>query len=139
MVKRKNYIKRPTTGKSKHIRQPITPVGVSCLDESPIFSIQCNTPRFCFNDCIKTDQLLFIDKIHMLSRLTWKQIQSAPRKGNGYEKIARKSIKAPIPDYVTRDVEFFLSFRISGGSRMVGHRINRLFEVLWIGKGIYVH
>jgi hypothetical protein len=56
-------------------------------------------------------------------------IKFAPRHGLGTEKIARSSIKAPIPDRVTDDAEF-LALRYNGKHPMIGFRDGRIFYVI---------
>ncbi|WP_228020365.1 hypothetical protein [Sphaerospermopsis sp. LEGE 08334] len=50
----------------------------------------------------------------------WNEIHSQGRHQLGYEKISRNAIKAPIPKFITEDVNF-IAFRFSGIKAMVGY------------------
>jgi len=67
-------------------------------------------------------------------------ITNSPRHGLGYEKIARTSIRAPIPTDITDDVTF-IAFRFYGKAPMVGYREGYIFHILWIDRDftLYSH
>jgi len=77
-------------------------------------------------NCESRDQLAFVDKMNMLSNMTWEEVLRAPRHGAGIEKINVKSIHAPLPRYITQDVKL-IAFRFSGMKPMVGFRDRNIF------------
>ena len=81
--------------------------------------------------CNAEHQAAALRKIFTLSKMTWNEIQNAPRHGLGTEKIARSAIKAAIPSGVTEDVTF-LALRYNGMAPMVGYRDGRTFHVLYL-------
>ena len=64
------------------------------------------------------------------SQSTWKQLNQYHRHGQGYEKINRDALKAPIPGFIKPDVNF-IAFRFSGKAPMVGFRDKSTFYILW--------
>jgi hypothetical protein len=58
----------------------------------------------------------------------------------GYEKIAKKSIRATIPTHIKDDV-VFIAFRFYGKAPMVGYREDVVFHLLWIDRDftLYQH
>ncbi|RKZ51237.1 MAG: hypothetical protein DRR16_14980 [Candidatus Parabeggiatoa sp. nov. 3] len=75
-----------------------------------------------------------------LSQLTWAEISKSSRHGLGYEKIARTSIRAPIPKHIKDDI-VFIAFRFYGKAPMVGYRTDAIFHILWIDRNftLYEH
>lgn len=90
------------------------------------------------NCCDQGHQAAALRKIFTLSKMTWNEIQNAPRHGLGTEKIARKAIKAAIPIDVTEDVTF-LALRYNGKAPMVGYRDGRTFHVLYLDHTFTVY
>ena len=82
--------------------------------------------------CDRKQQAEFTKALWKRSRMTWRQIWASDRHGLGAEKIARGSIRAPIPVEVTDDVDFFIALRFSGKAPMVGYRIRDVFHVVWL-------
>jgi len=84
---------------------------------------------------------MFAEAIFRRKCLTWKQIRQLPRHGLGTEKIPKSSIKAPIPQFITDDVNDFLAFRYHGKRPMVGYRQKDIFFVLWFDSDftLYEH
>ncbi len=76
----------------------------------------------------------------MLSKMTWSEIQNAPRHGLGTEKLPRSALKAAIPQSVTEDVTF-LALRYNGKAPMVGYRDGRTFYLLYLDHNfsLYKH
>jgi len=75
-----------------------------------------------------------------LSQLTWAEISKSPKHGLGYEKIAKTSIRAPIPKHIKDDI-VFIAFRFYGKAPMVGYRQDAIFHILWIDRNftLYEH
>jgi len=117
---------------------------------SKSFSTQHEHPIFCFKyldrnyyylgACTKEEKAAFADTLDRLSQLTWAEISKSHRHGLGYEKIARKSIRATIPTHVKEDV-IFIAFRFYGKAPMVGYREDVIFHLLWIDRDftLYQH
>ncbi len=58
-------------------------------------------------DCCDVDhRAALAARLFKLSKMTWMDIKNSPRHGLGTEKIARSSIRAPIPQKVTEDASF---------------------------------
>ena len=70
-------------------------------------------------------------RLFKLSQMTWLNIKNSPRHGLGTEKIARSSIRAPIPQKVTEDASL-LALRYNGKAAMVGYRDGRVFYVVFL-------
>jgi hypothetical protein len=63
--------------------------------------------------------------------MTWNQIDSAPRHGSGYEKIARRSFNVSIPKHIAEDRDL-IAFRFFAMAPMVGYRDKAVFHVIWL-------
>ncbi len=87
--------------------------------------------RFGYKDLNEQQKAQFADQVVLLSKIHWQVIMHSPRKGLGYEKIAKNALKAPIPEFLTDDVNL-LAFRLPGGSSFVGFRMDETLYVLWI-------
>lgn len=123
--------------RSKDNRKPAQKIGSVASENAdtmpPIFAfdkMQENT-GFSVPCCNADHQAAALRKIFTLSKMTWSEIQNAPRHGLGTEKIHRSSIKAAIPASVTDDVTF-LALRYNGKAPMVGYRDGRTFHVLYL-------
>jgi len=78
---------------------------------SPIFSLQkLQTGKYCLSKLDQEHKSMFADAIFRRKSLTWNQIKQQDRHGLGTEKIAKASIKAPIPKFITDDLDDFLAF-----------------------------
>ena len=101
----------------------------------PLFSLEHlpSYSRYSLSGCTKDEKAAFADTLAKLSKMTWGDINQAPRSGSGYEKILRNAIKAGT-SHVKEDVEFFLAFRCLGKAPMVGYRVDRVFYVVWIDR-----
>lgn len=97
----------------------------------PIFSFErmVDGCGYSVNCCDADNQAAASRRLFMLSKMKWREIQNAPRHGLGTEKIARHSIKAPIPQGISEDVTF-LAIRYNGFRPMLGYRDGRTFHVL---------
>jgi len=98
----------------------------------PIFSLQkLQTGKYCLSNLDQENKSMFADAIFRRKFLTWNQIKQLDRHGLGTEKISKSSIKAPIPRFITDDLDNFLAFRYHGLRPMVGYRQKDIFFVLW--------
>jgi hypothetical protein len=108
--------------------------------ESPLFSLRYMNKDYSLSQCTKDEKAAFADTLYKLNQLTWSEINACPRHGLGYEKIARSSIRAPIPSHLKDDVNF-IAFRFCGKAPMVGYRDGAVFYVIWLDRGftLYPH
>jgi hypothetical protein len=107
---------------------------ISTQQEHPIFCLEyLDKDYYSLRACTKDEKAAFADTLFKLSQLTWAEITQSHRHGLGYEKIAKKSIRAPIPAHITDDVTF-IAFRFYGKAPMVGHREAAIFHILWIDR-----
>lgn len=108
----------------------------------PVFSLErVQHGPYCFSNLAQEHKAFFGEAIFRRRTLAWKDIKSADRHGLGCEKISRKSIRAPIPAFITEDVDHFLALRFNGLRPMVGYRIRDVFFVLWFDHNftLYPH
>ena len=74
-----------------------------------------------------------LSRLRCISQLTWREIRQQHRHRLGSEVIARESIRAGIPSFVTEDVKL-LAFRAFGLAAMVGYRQGRVFNLIWVDR-----
>ncbi len=102
-------------------------------DRPPIFSLEkLQAGPYCLSSLDQKGKADFAMAIFKRKDLKWSEIMQADRHGLGTEKIAKKAIKAPIPNFLTEDVDELLAFRFSGKKPMVGFRQRDTFFVLWL-------
>jgi hypothetical protein len=136
--KRNRKIKdRKSKGGSK-IAPPETRPSIPPEQQPPVFALQYLHQDYCVTQCETNDQASFSVQLKKLSSMTWKEIQSAPRHGLGYEKIDHDAIKASIPSHITKDVTL-IAFRFSGKKSMVGYRDGRTFYVIWLDRNFSLY
>ncbi len=137
---RKPRIKQPPKEVGRRLR-PHESSDVPAQSQPPHFSLEhlSAVKHFSLDACTREQKAAFADKLQQLSRLTWAQIMSAGRHGQGLEKISRDSITAPSPDFIRDD--HFLAFRFHALAPMVGYREGRTFFILWLDPGfkLYKH
>ena len=100
-------------------------------------------PKFCLRhmrkgysvaDCEQDERAAFASRLFELSQLTWNQIFSAGRHGQGFEKISQESIRDQIPIEITEDVKL-VAFRCVGKAPMVGYRTSDgVLSIVWIDR-----
>ena len=130
-MNKKAKLQQPQKQKGNKLLTPNDTRETHPEQQSPIFSLRYLDPEYCITKCDKNEQAQFAVKIHRLSQLTWCQINSQDRHKLGYEKIARDSIKRPIPKSITNEVNF-IAFPFSGMKPMVGYRDGAIFYVIWL-------
>ena len=113
----------------EQLKAPRAAVRHSGDDQHPIFSFQFIDPDFSITKCQKDDKSNCITKISTLSKMTWQEINEAPRHGLGTEIIDRDCLKIKIPKHVTPDVHI-LAFRFSGEKPMLGYREFDVFHII---------
>lgn len=128
---------RPSKGKRIAAIEPVD------YDSSvPMFSLERIQPGgYCFSNLPQDQKAFFGEAIYRRRQITWKDIKNLDRHGLGCEKIARTSIKAPIPGFIKDDFDLFLAFRFNGLRPMVGYRVRDVFYVLWFDHNftLYPH
>lgn len=98
----------------------------------PIFSLEkIQQGKYCLSNLDQEHKAMFSEAIFRRRSTSWNQIKKLDRHGLGTEKIAKSSIKAVIPRFITEDVTDFLVFRYKGMNPMVGYRQRNVFFVLW--------
>lgn len=98
----------------------------------PIFSLEkIQQGKYCLSNLDQEHKAMFSEAIFRRKSTSWNQIKKLDRHGLGTEKIAKSSIKAVIPRFITEDVTDFLVFRYKGMNSMVGYRQRDVFFVLW--------
>lgn len=108
--------------------------------KSPIFSFKYMESGHSIRDCPKEDKIVLADKLFQLSQMTWQDIFEAYRHGAGQEKIAKNSIRVPIPACVKEDTNL-IAIRYNGKAPIIGFRENEVFHVLWVDfdYSVYKH
>ncbi|CAG9932194.1 hypothetical protein [Candidatus Nitrotoga arctica] len=123
-------IKRPDRKKSGHIPPPTEPINYD--QKPPIFSLEkLALGKYCLSGLDQEHKAKFADAVFRRKNLPWIDIKNADKHALGTEKIARKSIKAPMPKFITEDVDHFIALRFHGMKPMVGYRTRDIFYVLW--------
>lgn len=129
--------------KGKRIREPSGNQGRLIQSQEPpdydshppLFSLErLQSGHYCLSSMDAEGKAAFADAIFRRRSLSWKEIRQAPRHGLGTEKIARSSIKAAIPPFITDEITDFLAFRYHGKRPMVGYRLRDVFFVLWLDR-----
>lgn len=141
MVKEKKKSRLSAKGRAEQrprIATPATTPDLPSGEQKPIFSVQDLSQDYGLSACTTEEKAAFADTLYRLSQLTWNQISSAHRHGLGYEKIARNSIKAPIPAHITEEVNF-IAFRFYKKAPMVGYRDGNLFHIIWLDRAFTLY
>ena len=126
-------IKKPVQHAGSNIKSPGERGGVNYDHYRPRFSLEYLQSDFCLSLCTQEEKASFADSLHKRSQLTWSQIKNQGRHHLGFEKIARHSLKSPVPSVATDDVEI-IAFRFCGKAPMVGFRREATFFILWLDR-----
>jgi hypothetical protein len=120
--------------KGGQIKARKSPIETDDSDRKPpVFSFEFLQAGWCIQDCQQEERSKMLDKLRRLSRLSWQDIRQQHRHLLGTETIARGSIRAAIPAFLTDDVRL-LAFRAFDRVAMVGYRNERIFHVIWIDR-----
>lgn len=131
-------IKKPKKSvKGRRYNYPI-PDNTPSIQDRPVFSFHYLQESHCISRCNTEQKLSFVEKMRLLSKLTWNQIRSAPRHGLGSEKIPRDRFLVPIPSYIAND-EVFIAFRFYHLAPMIGIRRDQIFHIIWFDKDFNVY
>ncbi|MEM6459236.1 MAG: hypothetical protein AAF710_07570 [Planctomycetota bacterium] len=118
-------IKRP--GKNRGKVKPTEDTSPSPSAEYPSVSLRYLNSSHCISKCSKEDQVLFANRVRLLTQMTWAQINVSHRHGLGYEKI--NQLKDGLP--ADAGDQPALAFRFAGKKPMVGFRYGAVFYVVW--------
>lgn len=118
---------KPTQG---HLVKSVEPINYDQLP--PVFSLEkIQQGKYCLSTLDQEHKAMFSEAIFRRKSISWNEIKRLDRHGLGTEKIPKSSIKAPIPKFITEEVNDFLVFRYKGMNPMVGYRQREIFFVLW--------
>jgi len=120
------------SGKLKVREGPVLEVDDS-ESRPPVFSFEYLQNGWCVQDCQQEERSKMLDRLRRISQLTWRDIKQLDRHGYGTEIIARNSLKAAIPSFITDEVSL-LAFRAYDLVAMVGYRRGRIFHVIWVDR-----
>lgn len=102
--------------------------------EHPVFCLKYLNKAYHLNKCIEKERVALINKMCLLSQLTWKEMHMLPRHGLGLEQIAQTSIKgAGIPLHLSKD-ETMYAIRFDGKKPMVGYINNPVFHIVYLDR-----
>lgn len=122
----------PRRGKIKSRDEPVPQPKAD--DRPPVFSFEYLQKGWCIADCQPIERSKMLDRIRMLSELSWSELRQQDRHKLGTETLPFHAIKgAKIPAFVTPDVKL-LAFRAWEKVAMVGYKDDRVFYVLWIDR-----
>jgi hypothetical protein len=105
----------------------------STQGQTPVFGLEYLRGQYCLSECSDEHKAAFASRLHLLSGKTWGEINIAPRKGIGFEKIKRDQLNATVPAHVSSETAI-IAFRYHGNHPMVGYRDGRVFHVLFIDR-----
>ncbi len=129
MARHRKAIKAPEPGRGHLVSASET---VNYDQRPPVFSLERLQPgKYCLSGLDKDNKAMFADAMFRRKGVTWNEIKQQHRHGLGTEKIARSSVKAAIPPFITDEVDDFIAFRYHGKRPMVGYRVKDVFYVLW--------
>ena len=112
------------------------------LLKHPTFSfVHFSEGNYGLKDCNKEDFKNLIKKLKLLGSITWKEIESLPRHGLGYEKIKVSELKTALPSSVPKSIDKVYVFRYKGKAPMVGYREGNIFHVVFLDHNfsLYKH
>lgn len=133
MAKRKGKISPPSLDQGAFVRVP-----EDTDDKTPVWCLNCTNDAD--HGLAKLDRLqksgTFLEAIHTRSAITWKEINTAPKTGLGWEK----------GDFIQRNRptmalgKTLMIFRMQGNQgRIVGFREGRVFNIVWIDSDLSLY
>lgn len=138
MRKKRNRLKKLSPNRSSNFE---IKEDVDYDNQKPIFSFKYMkyNSLYCLSRCDHKDKAGVVSKLVMLSQLSWKEIISESRSGNGFEHMPINTFSVPMPPYVTEDVDRLMVFRFSKVGRFAGQRERDIFHILLVGENLYPH
>lgn len=133
MDKRQNCKLRLRATKQKDkVKSHDVPAQISYHKLKPVFDIRCDHHKHCLEQFGAEVKANFASTIHKMGQMTWQQIETAGRRGLGYEPISVSQIKPGHPIKLSPDDKVKV-FRLTDKERMAGVRLkDEVFIVLWI-------
>ncbi|MDD5189934.1 MAG: hypothetical protein PHE50_02695 [Dehalococcoidales bacterium] len=104
----------------------------------PIFSLIYLQKSYCISICSNEQKIGFTNTMRILSSMTWNQINSSDRHLHGKEIISRKSLKVPVPSFISED-ENIIAIRFHDNAPMVGVRRDDIFHIFWFDRNFTVY
>jgi hypothetical protein len=135
---KRNRFNKSADSSNRYNYDPKTEVKIQ-NHKHPVFCFKYLVNDFDIDSCKDEDKLHFINQISKLSKLSWQEIQYTGRHALGTEKIPTKSIKVGLPEYITEDVEFLLSFRFQGKKPFLVYRDKFIAHVIFIDPKFRVY
>lgn len=106
----------------------------------PIFCFKYLNKDFGLVECTDNQKAKLIDRLAVLSKMTWHQIQFAPKHGLGSEKISMKVFKNKKIPSICEDVEHLIALRFDGKAPFVGHRgKGNIFHIFYIDRNFTLY
>lgn len=105
----------------------------------PVFCFRHLHPNYSLEVCESEDRERLIERLYLLSKMSWQDIQLTNKHGFGSEKIKREAIKPAIPQQISDDVTFFLALRYNGKKPIVGYRNGSIFHLVYIDYNFSVY
>lgn len=136
----KKKIRFPIANAGTHIKLPPSSVVLQQIDY-PVFCFKHLDREYHLTQCTVEEKCSLANKLFQLSQMSWNAVQLSGRHQNGSEKIARSSIRRPVPSFVSEDVQHLLAIRFDGMKPMVGHRSGPIFHILFLDRdfSLYQH
>ncbi len=132
--KRRKRIQSPTIVRGRRFDPGAKPVEGSTDDLSPHFCLRHLGRGHPLSAGDSAERAALAERLFELSQLTWNQIKIAPRHGQGFEKIARNSLRGvTIPPEVTEEIPI-LAFWFAGRKPMLGFRTGRLLTLIALDR-----
>ena len=101
----------------------------SVLDTITFSFDRLSSEKYSPEKCNLEDLNQLMQQMRNLSQLTWNQVDSASRKGLGYEKIPLAEVKAPT-DMFKKDRA--VVFRFNGEKPMLGYREGNTYHLVYL-------
>ncbi len=102
--------------------------------EHPIFCFKYLHNDYSLEQCDDKQKVSFIQKLILLSSITWDLINKNDRLKLGYEKMPVTNLIPSCPKFITPDVEHLLVFRYQGKKPFLGHRNRFIFHIIFIER-----
>jgi hypothetical protein len=136
----KKFFKSPPYKSGKRVQLKNTKPSIGYDSQKPVFSLQYMPygRSCCISRCQKNKKSRILDKILRLSQLTWAEIKKLGKE-SGFETIPRDRFKVTFPPAVTPEVKILVARYDGDGGRFAGFKINDIFHVVFVGKGLYPH
>lgn len=143
MMAKKQKTKIPPISQKSSRR--IKDISIPTVDDNnklcPLFSLEYLDPKYCISKCEKDEKASFADTLRIIGQLTWNELIKGGKHQNGCETIRIEQIKRKKPLIITDDVKKVLAFRFHDRKAVVGHRIGRVFYIIWLDRdfSLYNH